>query len=65
MSNEELKAQFERCTIWQDAEQWFALAQLYLARGYAMNAVFCFRQSEACRPALELSLVPVAVETEA
>ena len=58
MSNEELKAQFERCQAWQDADQWFALAYAYLARGYAMNAVFCFRKSEAARR------MSVAVETE-
>lgn len=57
MSNEELKEQFARCQSWQDAEQWFALACAYLERGYAMNAVFCFRQWEMCR-------LPVAVETE-
>lgn len=57
MSNEELKAQFDLCKIWQDAEQWFALACAYLARGYDMNAVYCFRQSEACGAG-------VAVETK-
>jgi len=58
MSNDELKVQFARCQKWQDADQWFALACAYLARGYAMNAVFCFRQSEAAR------CMSVAVETE-
>jgi hypothetical protein len=56
MSDEQLKQQFERCKEWQDADQWFLLACAYLERGYSMNAVYCFRQSEACR-------IPVAMET--
>ena len=57
MSNDELKTQFALCKIWQDVEQWFNLAQAYLERGYALNAVYCFRQSETCGAG-------VAVETE-
>lgn len=56
MSNDELRAQFERCKQWHDPEQWEVLAVLYDERGYAMNALYCFRQAEACRG--------VAVETE-
>lgn len=56
MSNDDLKAQFERCQEWQDAEQWDLLAIAYYGRGYLMNALHCFRQADACRA--------VAVETE-
>lgn len=77
MSNEELKAQFALCKTWQDAEQWRELAWAYWERGYEMNAAYCFRQSELCQKTMivrtdlgmagqciELTLVPVATETE-
>lgn len=57
MSNEELQAQFKRCEVWQDAEQWNLLAMAYYARGYLLNAVCCFNRADACRAV-------VAMETE-
>jgi hypothetical protein len=56
MSNDELQAQFNRCQQWQDSNQWFLLACAYLERGFTMNAIHCFNQSESCR-------LPVATET--
>jgi hypothetical protein len=56
MTNAELIEQFQRCKEWQDAGQWFLLACAYLERGYVMNAVYCFRQSETCRMMTEEAL---------
>jgi len=56
MTDQELKDQFEWCKVWQDSQQWDWLAMAYYARGYLLNALFCFRQADACRV--------VAVETE-
>jgi hypothetical protein len=49
MSNEELKAQFDRCQQWQDPEQWELLAIEYSRRGYLLNARKCYELAEACR----------------
>ena len=77
LSNDELQAQFKRCERWNDAEQWEFLAMAYYARGYDLNALHCFKRADACRQILhvttdlgmggdtiDLTLVPVAVETE-
>jgi hypothetical protein len=57
MSDDELKAQFERCEIWQDAEQWDLLAMAYYARGYLLNALCCFNKADACRVAVETEVM--------
>lgn len=49
MSNQELQEQYQRCKQWQDPEQWECLALAYYARGYALNALHCFRQADSCR----------------
>jgi hypothetical protein len=49
MSDQELKAQFFRCKQWQDPEQWDILAVQYCARGYFLNAAYCFGQADAYR----------------
>jgi len=61
MSNDELKLQFDKCQVWQDAEQWDLLALAYYQRGYQFNALHCFKQADACRVGDEN---PVATETE-
>lgn len=50
MSNDELKTQFDLCKVWQDAEQWDALAGMYAVRGLVDNAAYCLWQSMACSP---------------
>ena len=55
MTNEELKEQFERCKEWQDPKQWDLLGMAYDARGFAMNALYCFRQAEALRTEAEIN----------
>jgi hypothetical protein len=60
LSNEELQEQFTRCRQWQDADQWDHLAIAYQARGYLMNALYCFRQADQCRGQ---QLQAVSVET--
>ena len=49
MSNQELQEQFQRCEVWQDAEQWDLLAMAYYNRGYELNAGLCFQRADACR----------------
>ena len=49
MSDEGLKVQFFRCKEWRDPNQWEILAVLYCARGYFLNAAYCFGQADACR----------------
>jgi len=73
----DLQAQFKHCEEWNDPEQWELLAKAYYARGYDLNALHCFKRADACRQILhvttdlgmggdtiDLTLVPVAVETE-
>ena len=69
MSDDALKLQFDKCRVWQDAEQWDLLALAYHQRGYQLNALHCFKQADACRgPHPALSQMgwenPVSVETE-
>ena len=49
MTNDELSAQFQHCQTWQDAGQWEALAIAYYARGYALNARYCFERADKCK----------------
>ncbi len=49
MSDKELKEQFDRCVIWQDAAQWDELALQYFQRGYYLNASHCFTRADECR----------------
>lgn len=44
-----LKRQGELCEVWNDPEQWEALAMLYYQRGLFLNALHCFRRADACR----------------
>lgn len=53
----ELQEQFRLCVEWNDPDQWVALAMLYYQRGYALNALHCFKRAEDCQ-------VLVAAETE-
>jgi cytochrome c-type biogenesis protein CcmH/NrfG len=50
MNNQELKAQFKRCQVWNDPEQWDLLGLAYYQRGYVLNALRCFKLADACRP---------------
>lgn len=47
MTDTELQEQFARCERWNDPEQWHALAELYRARGYVLNAEYCERRANA------------------
>lgn len=49
MTNDELKAQFAKCVIWQDADQWDLLGAAYFNRGYVLNAGECFKRADARR----------------
>jgi cytochrome c-type biogenesis protein CcmH/NrfG len=50
MTDDELKQQFQRCKAWQDPDQWIALGDMYLQRGYSLNALYCYREAENCKP---------------
>ena len=49
MTDGELLEQFQRCEVWQDADQWDLLAMAYYNRGYELNASVCFQRADACR----------------
>ena len=49
MTDTELQEQFVRCKTWNEPEQWDALAAMYQARGYVLNAEYCAEQAKACR----------------
>jgi cytochrome c-type biogenesis protein CcmH/NrfG len=51
MNEQELQTQFKLCEQWNDADQWDALAFLYYARQYMMNATYCFRRADEIRGA--------------
>lgn len=51
MTNKELIEQFERCMVWQDADQWDLLGLAYFNRGFVLNAAVCFTNADACRVA--------------
>ena len=53
----DLQEQFRLCEQWNDSQQWDWLALAYYARGYLMNARYCFKRADALRAS-------VAVETE-
>ena len=46
MTNQELKAQFDRCKEWNDPDQWNILGLAYYMRGYFMNALYCFEEAD-------------------
>jgi hypothetical protein len=67
MTNEELKAQFEKCKEWRDPEQWDALGMEYYNRGYVLNAGYCFKQADEIRQARKqpaAQIPPAVVDTD-
>lgn len=52
----DLQEHFRLCEQWNDSQQWDWLAMAYYARGYLMNALYCFKRADAVRAS-------VAVET--
>jgi cytochrome c-type biogenesis protein CcmH/NrfG len=58
MTNQQLQAQFQKCQEWNDADQWDALAVMYHARGYNLNAVKCFRRADEIRGCAFAEAVP-------
>lgn len=56
----DLQEQFRLCEGWNDSQQWDWLAIAYYARGYYLNALYCFKRADAIRAAF----VPVPVEAE-
>ena len=64
MTDGELQEQFQRCEVWQDADQWDLLAMAYYNRGYELNADVCFQRADACRLQKSETMVAlVAVES--
>lgn len=63
MSNDELKAQFEKCTKWGDPEQWDLLGAEYFRRGYMLNAGVCFKKADEIRKA-KPQIQPAVIVTE-
>jgi tetratricopeptide (TPR) repeat protein len=49
MTNEQLENQYFYCLLWNDADQWDALAMAYYERGYVDNAARCFRKAAEIR----------------
>lgn len=49
MTNQQLQQSFDYCKRVNHPEQWELLAMAYYARGYDLNALYCFRQADACR----------------
>jgi hypothetical protein len=46
LSDQELAQSFEYCKTHHDAGAWDALGWAFLARGYVLNAGYCFRQCD-------------------
>jgi hypothetical protein len=49
MTDQELKQQYQKCQLWNDANQWDALAVEFYRRGYTLNALVCFRNADDIR----------------
>lgn len=62
MTNEELMKQHERCEQWNDADQWDALARMYYAKGYYLNALNCFRRADDVRGCAFAEAMPAEIE---
>lgn len=58
MTDQQLQEQFARCEQWNDADQWDALAHMYFARGYKLNAAECFRRADEIRGCAFAEAVP-------
>ena len=57
MSDSELQAQFLRCVVWQDADQWLVLGALYADRGYTLNAEVCQARAQSARVVVNVPTV--------
>jgi hypothetical protein len=53
VTDKQLIQSFKWCKLHTDPDAWEALAIAYLERGYKLNALYCHRQAEAIRAALE------------
>lgn len=52
MTDQQLKQSFDYCKKANDPGQWDLLAMAYYQRGYELNALYCFKQADACREAV-------------
>jgi hypothetical protein len=63
MNAEQLSNQFFACLLWNDADQWEALARLYFASGYILNAGYCYRKADVIRDcSFAEAMIPAQVE---